>query len=145
MKRKIIGIFVIALLTTIYIPTITSSGSQVQELGEGEINDIKIFFIGRLSSFCMCCPVTSILLSKIGVYKEIDWMDLPVEGNNIFLVDGKTIQLEPPCHLILYNLEGFGTSSSFIWFFIKSLIPPCLTYTFTFMGNCESYQIQNET
>ena len=45
MKRKIIGIFVIVLLTTTYIPTITSSGSQVQELGEGEINDIKIFFI----------------------------------------------------------------------------------------------------
>ena len=108
---------------------------------------IGIFICTMLITIVL--PITGTVLAgdenDPEIDKENDWMDLPVEGNNIFLVDGKTIQLEPPCHLILYNLEGFGTSSSFIWFFIKSLIPPCLTYTFTFMGNCESYQIQNET
>ena len=46
MKRKIIGIFIITLLTLSYMPIITSEESQVSESYEREGGNI--FFMGRI-------------------------------------------------------------------------------------------------
>ncbi|MBN2603952.1 MAG: hypothetical protein JXA91_07475 [Candidatus Thermoplasmatota archaeon] len=147
MKRKIIGIFIIALLTISYMPIITSEASQVPESNESKGGDIKIFFIGGTNGTGMIIrDNASLFLVIFGIYNNMPWVRIDLTKNYILLVDGKIKNFEPPCELRLYNFTGIGTPWNVLWIILK-------IYTFswklkmmlTLIGNCESYEIQNET
>jgi hypothetical protein len=141
MKRKIIGIFIIALLTISYMPMVSSEASQAPESNENKGGDINFFFTGRIGGQNILATQGQIFLAKIGIYKEIKWIELSVKGGNIFFFDGELIHLESPCTLKLYNLVGFGTPFLLFLGFIRYIIPPIGTKQFTLIGSCESYDI----
>ncbi len=147
MKRKIIGIFVIAILTISYMPIINSETSQVPESYESKGGDIKFFFIGKVNGGSIGTVPGKIFLAILGIYIDVGFISLNVEGSNLFLFDGETMQLEPPCAVKLYNVKGISIPRppfcSLIFRMIKGIIFSDITAIEILLGSCESYEIQN--
>ena len=147
MKRKIVGIFIIALLTISYMPIITSEASQAPESYESKGGDIKFFFAGMTSGYGGQYESYKGLLADFGIYVDINIQFMHVEEGNFFLVDGKIIQLEAPCFLELHNFSGIGMPfrfHSFMGFLTRHLFPGPHMWVY-FAGSCESYEIENVT
>ena len=83
MKKKIVGMLIIILLTISYIPIIRSEESQAPESHKGEDGIIKFFFTGMVNGIEEHLSNGSFLLKLFGIYKN---MDLTLEiGKNSFL------------------------------------------------------------
>jgi hypothetical protein len=147
MNRKIIGIFVIALLTISYMPMVSSEASQVPESNEIQDSNVKIFFIGGTVGWSMATNGgVPTFLAMFGIYVDTPWVELNLTKNYILVVDGKIKNLEQPCELRLYNFTGVGSPLNPLWVFFKAYTFPWnLKFMFTLIGNCESYEIQNDT
>ncbi len=147
MKRKIIGIFVITLLTLSYMPIIDCEESQLPKSYESKENNIRFFFIESTKGFDVAIPDNvSLFLSIFGIYKDIIWIKAHIAKNYILFIDGKIRNLEPPCDLILYNFTGVGTPLNIFWFLLRAYTPPWnAELKLTLIGSCESYEIQNAT
>ena len=146
MKRKIIGIFIIAVLTISSMPIINSEEFQVQESYKSKDSNIRFFFIENTKGVYIAIPDnTSLFLTIFGIYKDVIWVKANITKNYIFMIDGKIKNLEPPCTLILYNFTGFGTPLNILWILLKAYM-----YLWndgimlTLFGSCESYEIRNE-
>lgn len=128
---------------------VSSEASQAPESYESKGGDIKFFFMGKVSTGDMVVTQVQIFLARLGIYKDILYMSKYVEGSNLFLVDGETIHLEPPCVLKLYNVSGFGIPYAPVCSMILRTIKGYIFSDFNAIdiqiGSCESYEIQNVT
>lgn len=146
MKRKIIGIFIIALLTISYMPIIGCEATQVPESYESKGGDIKFFFMGRTTDHYVQDKKSSPrLLAYFGIFKDVMCLFVDIyEKNYIFLSDGKIQTLEPPCCLVLLNFTGIGTpQKTLVWHTIHCFLPPFDKYFLILMGGCRTYEVLN--
>lgn len=148
MKRKIVGIFVIALLTFSYIPIVSSEMAEVPESHGSESGDIKFFLKGWTTGYSgEFTYYVKQLIASFGVYNDIRWFYIDVIANGYLQVDGKIENIKPPYTLILHNFSGIGTPFSFGIFLVKGIISPfpAAAIRVCFTGSCESYEIKNVT
>ena len=138
MKRKIIGIFVIALLTISYMPLVTGDASQVSEEGKSEVNKIGIFFRGEVYLMSMSLPNH---LPYLGIFLDIESIWITVGEKNLFMADGKIKHLDSLCCLRLYHFTGIGTPIGVNWMAFKYFINPDAKQFL--MGFCDYYKIVN--
>jgi len=141
MKRKIVGIFVIALLTISYMPIVSSEISQVPESNETQDDDIKFFFTGWTVSYGdgLGNTFVKLFIARFGVYLDIKSFEIDVIAKSYLKVDGKIEQLEPYHTLILHNFSGIGTPYGFMEFLSGAIVAMRVCFT----GSCESYEIKN--